>query len=82
MSEGRGRKRFVIEPHSPYCYILLRARVLIMAVIFDVKKFHLLEIAIRAVLKAKNKLGFIKGTLTRPTETNDVNSPRPMHGRW
>ena len=61
----------MIEPHSPY-YLQLAVgpRLLITVVIFDGKNFDLWEIAIRTDIKAKNKLGFIEGTLKRPAETS------------
>jgi len=36
-------------------------------VIFNGKNYELWQKAIRTVLKSKNKLGFIEGTLTKPT---------------
>ena len=70
---GGGKKRFVIESHSPYyLHPSEGPGVLITAVIFDGKNFDLWERAVRTALIAKNKLGFIDGTLTRPAETSDV----------
>jgi len=66
------KKGFVIEPHSPYyLHPAEGPGVLITTVIFDGKNFDLWEIAVRMALKAKNKLGFIEGTLKRPAETSD-----------
>ena len=66
MSDG-GKKRFVIEPHSPYyLHPSDGPGVMIMAVVFDGKNYDLWKRAVRTALKAKNKLGFIDGTLTRP----------------
>ena len=42
-----------------------------MAVIFNGKNYDLWERAVRTALKAKNKLCFIDGTLTRPTPKGD-----------
>jgi len=67
-----GKKGFVIESHSPYyLHPAEGLELLITAVIFDRKNFDLWEIAVRTALKAKNKLGFIEGTLKRPAETSD-----------
>ena len=66
------KKGFVIEPHSPhYLHPTEGPGVLVTTVIFHKMNFDLWEIAIRTDLKAKNKLGFIEGTLERLAETSD-----------
>ena len=72
MSAIGEKKRFVIEPHSPYyLHPSEGPMVFITAVIFDGKNYDLWERAVRTALKAKNKLGFIDGTLARPEEKDD-----------
>ena len=67
MSGGQ-KTRFVIEPHSPYfLHPSEGPGVMITAVVFDGKNYDLWERAVRTALKAKNKIVFIDGTLTRPT---------------
>jgi len=69
---GKDKNRFIIEPHSPYhLHTLEGPGVLIIAVVFDGKNYDLWERAVRVTLKAKNKLGFIEGTLKRPEEVKD-----------
>ena len=60
-------KKFVVESHSPY-YLHPSEGTggLIIAVIFDGTNYDLWERAVKAALKAKNKLGFIDGTLQKP----------------
>ena len=41
--------------------------VIITSVIFNGKNYELWQKAVRTALKSKNKLGFIEGTLTKPT---------------
>ena len=68
MSDG-GKKRFVIEPHSPYyLHPSDGPGVMITAAVFDGKNYDMWERAVRTALKAKNKLGFIDGTLPRPKQ--------------
>jgi len=56
----------VIESQSPYYLHLLEGLgVAITLVIFSRKNYDLWREAIRIALKAKNKLGFIEGTLTK-----------------
>ena len=63
-------KRFVIETHSPYyLHPSNGPGALITAVIFDGKNYDLWEKAIRTSLRSKNKLGFIEGTVPKPTPT-------------
>jgi len=82
------KKGFVIEPQSPYYLHPAKGpKVLITAVIFDGKNFDLWEVAVRTALKAKNKLGFIEGTLKRPKETSDedffeANTWEMGHGKF
>ena len=60
--------KFVIETHLPYCLHPSEGPgMLITVVIFDGKNYDLWEAAVRTELKAKNKLGFIDGTQTKPT---------------
>jgi len=67
-----GKTKFVIEPHSPYyLHPSEGSGVMITAVVFDGKNYDLWEWAVRTVLKAKNKLCFIDGSLTRPTSKAD-----------
>ena len=40
---------------------------MITTVIFDGKNYDLWERAVKTALKSKNKLGFLDGTLTKPT---------------
>ena len=66
-------KKFVIENHSPYyLHPSEGPGGLITGVIFDGKNYDLWERAVRTALKAKNKLGFIEGTLKKP-DPNDEN---------
>ena len=61
---------FIIEPHSPnFLHPSEGPGVLITAVIFDGLNHDLWERAVRTALKAKNKLGFIDGSLARPAAT-------------
>ena len=68
MGDGE-KKRFVIEPHSPYyLHPSERPGMMITAVIFDGKNYDLWERAVRTALRSKNNLAFIEGKLTRPAE--------------
>jgi len=65
-SDGQN-KRFIIEPHSPYyLHPSEGPGVLITVEVFDGNNYDLWEKAVRTALKAKNKLGFIDGTLSKP----------------
>lgn len=65
MSGGKG---FVIQNQSPYyLHPSEGPRVTIASVIFNGKNYELWQKAIRTALKSKNKLGFIEGTITKPT---------------
>ena len=67
MAKEGEKKRLTIEPHSPYfLHPSEDPGMLITAVVFDGKNYDLWEKAVHTALKAKNKLGFIDGTLTRP----------------
>jgi len=62
-----GSKGFIIKPQSPYyLHPSEGPGTLITAVVFNGKNYDLWEKAVRTALRAKNKLGFIKGTLVRP----------------
>lgn len=66
MTNG-GSKGFIIEPQSPYyLHPLEGPRVLITIVVFNGKNYDIWEKDIQTSLKAKNTLGVIEGTLTRP----------------
>ena len=72
MSDGGGKKRFIIEPHSPhYLHPSEGPGAIIMTFVFDGKNYDLWERAVRTALKAKNKLAFIDGSLTRPAAKED-----------
>ena len=68
MVGGGNKGRFIIEQHSP-CYLHPSngPGIMITVVVFNWSKYDLWERAVRMALKAKNKLGFIDGTITRPT---------------
>jgi len=66
MGDG-GKKRFVIDPHSPY-YLHLLEGPDITVVIFDGKNYDLWVRAVRAALKSNNKLAFIESMLKRPID--------------
>lgn len=71
MAEG-SKKQFMIEPYSPYfLHPSEGPEIIIMTVIFDGKNYELWERAVTIALKAKNKLGFINGTLERPEAIDD-----------
>ena len=64
-----GRKRFIVEPHSPY-HLHPSEGHGVMMVAFDGKNYDLWEMTVRTILKGKNKLGFIYETLTRPKDND------------
>ena len=67
-----GKKRFILEPHSPYYLDPSKGPgVMITAVVFDGQNYDMWEKTVRTTLKAKNKLGFIDGTLARSKEQRD-----------
>jgi len=69
MANGGGKQRFIIESHSPYyLHPSEGPGMLIMAVVFDGKNYDLWERAVTTALKAKNKLVFIDGSLSRSNE--------------
>ena len=69
---GGEKKNFIIETHSPYfLHPSEGPGMLISAVIFNGKNCDLWQRAIRNALRAKNKLGFIEGTLKRPEKEPD-----------
>ena len=71
MAEG-SKKRFTIEPHSPYfLHPSEGPGIMITTVIFDGKNYELWERAVTTALKAKNKLGFINRTQERPEAIDD-----------
>jgi len=57
-------KKFVIETHL---HPSEGPGALITAIIFDGKNYDLWEKVVRTSLKSKNKLGFIEGTITKPS---------------
>ena len=60
-------KKFLVENHSPYyLHPSEGPGGLITAVIFDGTNYDLWARAVKIALKAKNKLGFIEGTLPIP----------------
>ena len=66
------KKRFIIEPHSPYfLHPADGPGVMITAVIFDGKNYELWERVVMTALKAKNKVAFITGSLPRPALKED-----------
>jgi len=70
-----GGRKFVIEPQSPYYpYPSEGPGVVITSVILNGKNYELWRKAVRTALKSNNKLGFIEGTLVKPTpkEGEDV----------
>ena len=61
---------FIITPHSPYYLSPSDSPgALITAIRFDGKNYDLWEQAVKTALRAKNKLGFIDGTITKPEVT-------------
>jgi len=67
MTKDGEKKMFVIEPHSPYVLHPSEGPgVKITAEVFDGKNYDRWENAVRIALKAKNKKGFIDGTLKKP----------------
>ena len=60
-------ENFVITPQSPYYLSPSDSpEALITAIRFDGKNYDLWEQAVRTSLRAKNKLGFVDGTITKP----------------
>ena len=74
MAGGGDKRWFIIEPHSPYfLHPSELPNTFITVVVFDRNNYDLWERAVRTALRAKNKLGFINGSLTRPTaKENEV----------
>jgi len=67
-----GKKRFIIEPHSPYfLHPADGPRVIITAVIFDGKNYEQWERVVMTALRAKNKIALIDGSLARPAPKED-----------
>jgi len=67
-----GKKRFIVEPHSPYfLHPSDGPGAMITAVIFDGKNYELWEQAIMTALRAKNKIAFIDGSIVRPATKAD-----------
>lgn len=67
MTKDGDKKAFMIEPYCPYyLHPAEGPGALITAMVFDGKYYDLWEKAARTALKAKNKLGFIDGSLTKP----------------
>lgn len=67
MAKYGENKTLMIEPRSPYyLHPSEGPRMLITLEVFDGKNYELWENAVRIALKAKNKLGFIDGTLEKP----------------
>ena len=69
---GRDGKKFIIE--SNLSYFLHPSKglgILITVVIVDGKNYDLQEQAITTALLSKNKLGFIDGTLQKPSSTDE-----------
>lgn len=63
-----GRKGFVIENQSPYYHHLSEGPgVVITLTIFYGKYYDLWQKVFRTILRSKNKLRYIEGTLTKPT---------------
>jgi len=68
-------KRIVIDNHSPYYLHPSEVPgVAITIIVFNGKNYDLWQQVVRTALKAKNKLGFIEGTLKR-LELKDRNDP-------
>ena len=66
MTKDGETKRYVTEPHSPYyLHPSDGPGALITYEIFDGENYDLWENVVRTALKAKNKLGFIDGTLKK-----------------
>jgi len=62
-----GERKFAIENQSHLFFTSVwRAKIAIISVIFNGKNYDLWKKAVRTVLKSKNKLGFIEGTLAKP----------------
>lgn len=67
-----GSSKFIVEPTSPYfLHPSEGPGVMITAVVFNGKNYDLWEKAVTTALLAKNKLGFIDGTLQKPTPKDD-----------
>jgi len=69
MSGGKG---FVIDVQFPY-YLPPSdgPEVVITSLIFNGKNYDLWQNVVRTALRSKNKLGFIEGTLTKPTSKKE-----------
>jgi len=82
MAKDGEKKTLMIEPHSPYyLHPSEGPGMLTTAEVFDGKNYELWENAVRIAVKAKNRLGFIDGTL-RNLKSKTVISPNTMRGMW
>ena len=82
MAKDGEKKTLMIEPHSPYyLHPSEGPGMLITAEVFDGKNYELWENAVRIAVKAKNRLGFIDGTL-RNLKSKTVISRNTMRGTW
>jgi len=78
-----GKKRFIIELHSSYFLHPSEGHgVLIIAAGFDGHNYDLWERAVITALRAKNKLGFINGSLERPTNKVMNSFWKAKRGTW
>ena len=67
-------KEFLIDSQSPYfLHPSYSPRAIITTIKFNGKNYDLWEQVVRTALRAKNKLAFIDGTLTKPTLKDDIN---------
>jgi len=58
---------FIIDHQSPY-FLHSSPDAILTSIRFDGKNYGLWESAVRMSLRSKNKLLFINGTITKPTE--------------
>ena len=65
---------FIIDSQSPYfLHPSDSPGALITSIKFDGKNYELWESAVKMALRAKNKLGFIDGTMVKPDGTDGKN---------
>jgi len=75
MTKHQKPGEFAIDMQSPYYLHLSDSPgALITAIKFDGKNYDLWEQAVKTALKAKNKLGFIKGKIEKPMVTDKEGS--------
>ena len=67
MHKDENPKEFSMDSKSPYfLHPLDSLRAVIPSIKFNMKNYDMWEKAVRAALKAKNKLDFVDGSITKP----------------